>query len=66
MMGFVEEQAELGEDDPQLLPPVRILELPQQVPAHVVAQRHHVVAARHRRVPMPTHVHGRVGALLLL
>ena len=37
MMGFVKEQAELGEYDPQLLPPVRILEFSQQVPTHVVA-----------------------------
>ena len=26
--GFVEVEAEVGEDDPQLLPPVRVLKLP--------------------------------------
>ena len=28
MEGFVEVEAEVGEDDPQLLPPVRVLKLP--------------------------------------
>lgn len=33
---FVEEQAEVGEDDPQFLPPVAVFELPQQVPRELV------------------------------
>lgn len=30
-MGLVEEQAEVGEDHPELLPAVAVLKLPQQV-----------------------------------
>ncbi len=37
--GFVEEKAEVGEDDPQLLPAVAVLELAQQVAAQLVLQR---------------------------
>lgn len=33
---FVEEQAEVGEDDPQFLPAVAVLELPQQVSRELV------------------------------
>ena len=35
-MGLVEEQAEAGEDHPELLPAVAVLELPQQVPRQLV------------------------------
>ena len=35
-MGLVEEQAEVGEDHPQLLPAVAVLELPQEVPRQLV------------------------------
>ncbi len=37
--GFVEEEAEVGEDDPQLLPAVAVLELAQQVAAQLVLQK---------------------------
>lgn len=33
---FVEEQAEVGEDDPQFLPAIAVLELPQQVSRELV------------------------------
>ena len=32
LVGLVEEEAEVGEDHPQLLPAVAVLELPQEVP----------------------------------
>ena len=32
LVSLVEEQAEVGEDHPQLLPAVAVLELPQEVP----------------------------------
>lgn len=35
-MRFVEEQAEVGEDDPQFLPAVAVLEFPQQVSGELV------------------------------
>lgn len=31
LVGLVEEQAEVGEDHPELLPAIAVLELPQQV-----------------------------------
>ena len=36
--GFVEEQAEVGEHHPQLLPPVAVFEFPQQVPRQLILQ----------------------------
>lgn len=33
---FVEEQTEIGEDDPELLPTVAVLELPQQISTQLV------------------------------
>lgn len=33
---LVEEQAEVGEDDPQFLPAIAVLELPQQIPRELV------------------------------
>lgn len=36
LVRFVEEQAEVGEDDPQFLPAVAVLELPQQVSGELV------------------------------
>ena len=38
-MGLVEEQTEVGEDHPELLPAVAVLELSQQVPRELVLQR---------------------------
>lgn len=32
LVGLVEEEAEVGEDHPQLLPAIAVLELPQKVP----------------------------------
>lgn len=48
---FEEEEAEVGEDDPQLLPAIAVLELPQEVPTQLVlkgqghssAQGHNVI-----------------------
>jgi len=37
--GLVEVEAEVGEDDPELLPAVAVLELSQQVPRQLVLQR---------------------------
>ena len=37
---FVEEETEVGEDDPELLPAVAVLELPQQVAAQLVLNTH--------------------------
>lgn len=42
---FVEEQAEVGENDPELLPAIAVLELPQQVPRELV------LARTNRRLP---------------
>ena len=36
LVSLVEEQAEVGEDDPELLPAVAVLELPQQVTRELV------------------------------
>lgn len=36
LVRFVEEQAEVGEDHPQLLPAIAVLELSQQVPRELV------------------------------
>lgn len=38
LVGLVEEQAEVGEDHPQLLPAVAVLELPQQVSRELILQ----------------------------
>lgn len=35
-MRFVEEQTEIGEDDPQFLPAIAVLKLPQQVSRELV------------------------------
>lgn len=37
-MGLVEKEAEVGEDHPELLPPVTVLELSQQVPGELVLE----------------------------
>lgn len=39
LVRLVEEQAEVGEDHPQLLPAVAVLELPQQVSRQLILQR---------------------------
>lgn len=38
-MGLIEEQAEVGEDHPELLPAVAVFELPQQVSRQLILQR---------------------------
>lgn len=43
LVGLVEEQAEVGEDHPQLLPAVAVLELPQQVSRQLILQRRKTV-----------------------
>jgi len=39
LIGFVEEEAEVGEDDPELLPAVAVLELAQQEAAQLVLKQ---------------------------
>lgn len=39
LVGLVEEQAEVGEDHPELLPAVAVFELPQQVSRQLILQR---------------------------
>lgn len=38
-MGLVEEQAEVGENDPKLLPTVGVLELAQKITAQLILLR---------------------------
>lgn len=38
LVRFVEEEAEVREDHPQLLPPVAVFEFPQQVPRQLILQ----------------------------
>lgn len=38
LVRLVEEEAEVGEDYPQLLPPVAVFEFPQQVPRQLILQ----------------------------
>ena len=45
--GFVEVEAEVGEDHPQLLPPIGVLELAEQVPGQLVLQSSLVVHDGH-------------------
>lgn len=45
-MCLVEEQAEVSEDDPQFLPAIAVLELPQQIPRELV------LAQKEKRTPM--------------
>lgn len=40
LMGLVEEEAEVGEDHPELLPTVTVLKLPQQVTRQLVLETH--------------------------
>ena len=42
LIRFVEEEAEVGEDDPQLLPAIAVLELAQEVATQLVLQRERV------------------------
>lgn len=39
LVSLVEEQAEVGKDNPELLPPVTVLELPQEVARQLVLCR---------------------------
>lgn len=39
LMSLIEEQAEVGENDPEFLPTVTVLELPQEVTRELVLQR---------------------------
>lgn len=61
--GFVEVETEVGKDHPELLPPVRVLELSEQISRQLVLQRSLVVDDCHAGRPMPTNVHRRVASL---
>lgn len=65
MMRLVEEETEVGEDNPELLPAVGVLELSQQVAAQLVAERLDVIGSAHAGVAMPANVHSGVGTLLV-
>ena len=43
MVCFIEEEAEVGEYDPQFLPPVAVLELPQQIATQLVLKHSHTL-----------------------
>ena len=60
---FVEVETEVGEDHPQLLPSVRVFELPEQIAGQLVLQRLLVVHDGHAGCSVPAHVHARVGPL---
>jgi hypothetical protein len=63
---FIEEQTEISEHDPQLLPSIAVFELAKQITAHMVHNRLVNVVYANTRVAVPANVHGRVGAMLLL
>ena len=64
MEGFEEIETGIGEDHPQLLPPVRVLEFPQEVAAEHGLERQVELLLGERRGTVPAHVHGRVGPLV--
>lgn len=63
LMRLIEEQAEVREHDPELLPAVTVLEFPQQKSAQLVLKRAQLIAVANTRVSMPANVHGRVASL---
>lgn len=63
LVRLVEEETEVREHHPQLLPPVAVLEFPQQIPRQLIlhgdAEVHHGDAG----VAVPAHVHHGVAAV---
>ena len=66
LVALVEEETKVGEDHPELLPAVAVLELAQQVAAELIEERAVTVSEADARVAVPAHVHGRVGSMRLL
>ena len=60
---FVEVETEVGEHDPQLLPAVAVLELPEEVARQLVLEGALVVHDGYAGGAVPAHVHGTVGPL---
>jgi len=50
LIAFVEEETEIGENDPQLLPSTRVLELPQQKSTQLVL---HITAEQVSKCTLP-------------
>ena len=51
LISFVEEEAEVGENNPQLLPTVAVLELAQKIATKLVLNdsKHHLTELKHRK-----------------
>ena len=64
LKGFEEIEAGVGEHDPQLLPAIRVLELPQEVAAEHGLEGHVELLLGEGCGAVPAHVHGRVGPLV--
>lgn len=64
LKGFEEIETGIGEDHPQLLPAVRVLELPQQVATEHGLERQVELLLGERRGAVPADVHRRVGPLV--
>ena len=64
MIRFVEEQTEVREHDPQLLPAVGILELSQKIAAQLILDCLSMIVDRHGEIAVPADVHGGVCAVL--
>ena len=64
LKGFEEVKTGVSEDDPQLLPPVRVLELPQQVSAEHGLKGEVKLPLGEGRGAVPAHVNRGVGPLV--
>ena len=64
LISLVEEEAKVGEDHPQLLPSVAILELAQQIAAELVDHRSVIVRGADTCVAVPANVHCCIGSVL--
>ncbi len=65
LIGFVEKQAKVREDNPEFLPAIAILKLSEQIAAELVYCRLVEVVCADAYVSMPAHVYSTIGPVLL-
>lgn len=63
LISFIEEETEISEDHPQLLPAIAVLELSKQVSTELVFDCILYIFDTDTGVPMPADVHCRVGSI---
>ena len=66
LIGLVKKEAKICEHHPELLPPITILKFAEQIATQLIYEWSVVVCRAHTTIAMPAHMHGGIGAMLLL